>query len=123
MGSSSGGSVDVPYVENPDGFFVQSPFMQDVPAQRPGQLDMVAQQLSAGYGGPPQQYRDHMSGLYRPMQVPDYAAAQRARMAGMAPPGGQAPQQPADPFAPRPMSAADEEFIRRLVNQNPKNGR
>lgn len=121
MGSSSGSkSIDVPYHENPDGYFVQQPFIQDVAPAAPGQLDRLAEQLSTGYGGGQQPVRQHLDNLYRPMQVPDYAAAQRARMAGQPMPGaGQAAGAPTP--AGQPM---DPDLYEMLVSMtNPRNGR
>lgn len=48
------------------------------PQAMPGQLEAIAAQLAAGFGGTPQSYMQNMDALYNPVYVPFSSAPQFA---------------------------------------------
>lgn len=51
------------------GNYANAPVVLNFPAGFPGQNDMVAKQMAAGFGGDPRQYQQHMADIYKPSQV------------------------------------------------------
>lgn len=52
---------------------IPQPAMQTIQPAMPGQLEALAQQLSAGFGQPAPDMLAYIQQFHRPMQVPDYS--------------------------------------------------
>lgn len=101
-GSSKSRPQAVPAQTADTGYYSVSPVVRTIQPLAPGHLDRIAAQIAHGYGGTPDACRARMSAVYKPVELPDYPAAHRARATARQ----AAAEQPSAPAAPAPISPA-----------------
>lgn len=77
-GSSKSQPKPTPIQPTDTSYYSVPPVQQTVQPLAPGHLDLIAAQIARGYGGTANSYRNHMSDVYKPVEIPDYPAAHRA---------------------------------------------